>query len=91
MTRIICLLFSLTLLLGCKTSKRTTQPITGLQDGLYYQHDLFIIIDGRRAYTEYFSESPNFIGLRDSFNDTLIKQTETLYVGKKFSIKLEAT
>lgn len=89
MTRILCLLFSLNLLWVCTTIKKTAQPINSLQDGLYFKHDLFIIIDGQRAYSEYFSESAEYIGLRDGFNDTLIKQNDSLYYGKNFSIKLQ--
>ncbi len=90
MTRVLSLLFFLALSFSCKTSKITAVPINKLEDGLYYyKQDLFILIDGQRAYSEYFSESREYIGLRDAFTDTLTRQNDSLYYGKKFSVRLQ--
>lgn len=88
MKNIFYLLFIVSLS-GCKTGKIMSQLINRLDDGLYFNGDLFLNIDSGFAFPEYFSESPDFIGLRDGFNDTLVKQSDSLYIGKKFSVKLQ--
>jgi hypothetical protein len=72
----------------CKTGKITSGAISNLEKGLYFKGDLFLIINSNVAISEYISESSNFIGLREAFNDTLHKQNDTLFIGKKFSLKL---
>jgi len=90
------LVILLLLFIGCKTASVPLASITSLEDGLYYYDyrkgdpELFIRIDQGKGYPEYFSVGSDMVYLRDAFKDTLIKQSDSLYAGKNFLVRLSS-
>ena len=76
----------LALTLGCKTYKSTAGPVESLESGLYFNHNLFVTIDNELAYPEYFDESSDHVSYK--VLDTLRKENDSLYAGRKYFISL---